>query len=182
MNVEVRYRGGGEDLMVGLLSQPAGEVLFEYDGGWRGRGLELSPFAVPTTMSDARAPRNNRFHGLFSLFADSLPDWWGEKLMRRYFTSVGRDWRDLTPLDKLCFQGDRAMGALAYEPAMAVGAEEGQVADFGTGSVFVGTVPGLGALKDLLQNDDAPAVILGMDVLRRRPSMLLRARDNEVYF
>lgn len=117
MNVEVRYRGGGEDLLVGLLSQPGGRVMFQYDSEWRGRGMELSPFALPLSEDRAVAPANNLFHGLYSVFADSLPDWWGEKLMRRYFDSVGRNWRDLTPLDKLCFQGDRAMGALAYEPA-----------------------------------------------------------------
>jgi serine/threonine-protein kinase HipA len=116
MNVEVRYRGDGEDALVGLLSRSRGEVFFQYESAWRGSGMELSPYAMPLSEERAIAPRDNRFHGLIALFADSLPDWWGEKLMRRYVESVGRDGRDLSPLDKLCFQGDRAMGALAYEP------------------------------------------------------------------
>jgi hypothetical protein len=30
--------------------------------------------------------------------------------------------------------------------------------------------------------ESPPAVVLGMDVLRRRPSMLLRATENEAWF
>ena len=52
---------------------------------------------------------------------------------------------------------------------------------FGEGHVYVGDLPGLAALNGL-GVDSPPAVVLGMDVLRRRPSMLLRARNNEVWF
>lgn len=169
MNVEVRYRGGGEDLLIGMLSQPAGPVMFEYDAEWRTRGLELSPFVVPLAMSEARAPRNDRFHGLYSLFADSLPDWWGEKLMRRYFSSVGRPWRDLTPLDKLCFQGDRAMGALAYEPAMGVAGTEEAVALEELADAAAATLSGatVDVMDGLLRSGHSaggaqPKVVLGM--------------------
>jgi hypothetical protein len=52
---------------------------------------------------------------------------------------------------------------------------------FGEGNIYVGDIPGLDALNGL-GVDSPPAVVLGMDALRRRPKMLLRARDNEVYF
>eukprot|EP00977_Amphora_coffeiformis_P015887 scaffold4772_cov153-Amphora_coffeaeformis.AAC.11 len=54
--------------------------------------------------------------------------------------------------------------------------------DFGNHhSVYVGNLPGLAALQAL--GDEAPpAVVLGMDILRSRPTMLLCARDHEVYF
>jgi hypothetical protein len=52
---------------------------------------------------------------------------------------------------------------------------------FGEGRVYVGDIPGLAAMNGI-GVDSPPAVVLGMDVLRRRPKMLLRARDNEVYF
>lgn len=174
MNVEVWYRGGREDALVGLLSRPGNRVLFQYDAGWRGRGLELSPFALPISEDQAVAPLSNRFHGLYSLFADSLPDWWGEKLMRRYFGSIGRDWRDLTPLDKLCFQGDRAMGALAYEPSMREeGGEEtfalAGLADAASEALSGSTVEVMGGL--LRSGHSAggaqPKVVLGMSPDRR---------------
>ena len=52
---------------------------------------------------------------------------------------------------------------------------------FGDANVYVGEIPGLAALNGL-GVQSPPAVVLGMDVLRARPKMLLRARDNEVYF
>jgi hypothetical protein len=45
-------------------------------------------------------------------------------------------------------------------------------------TVYVGDLPGMAALGG---SDSSPAVILGMDVLRRRPKMLYRA-PNAVYF
>ena len=55
------------------------------------------------------------------------------------------------------------------------------VVTFGEGNVYVGDLPGLAALGGL-GVDSPPAVVLGMDVLRSRPRMFLRASENEVYF
>ena len=52
---------------------------------------------------------------------------------------------------------------------------------FGDSNVYVGDIPGLAALSGI-GVESPPAVVLGMDVLRLRPKMLLRARNNEVYF
>lgn len=61
------------------------------------------------------------------------------------------------------------------------GADPGNTIDFGSGNLFVGDLPGLAALNGL-GVDSPPAVVLGMDVLTRRPNMLLRAQVNEVWF
>lgn len=53
--------------------------------------------------------------------------------------------------------------------------------DFGSSNLFVGDLPGLVALGGL-GVDSPPAVVLGMDVLRKRPRMWLRAQQNEVFF
>lgn len=58
---------------------------------------------------------------------------------------------------------------------------EDDMVSFGQGHIYVGDIPGLAALNGI-GVDAPPAVILGMDVLRRKPKMILRARDNEVYF
>ncbi|VEU33815.1 unnamed protein product [Pseudo-nitzschia multistriata] len=47
--------------------------------------------------------------------------------------------------------------------------------------VYVGDIPGLAALNGI-GVDSPPAVVLGLDVLRKRPRMLFRPRENEVYF
>lgn len=58
----------------------------------------------------------SQFH-LPGLVADSLPDGWGLLLMDKLFLKSGRDAARLSPLDRLAFTGERAMGALAFRPA-----------------------------------------------------------------
>lgn len=58
---------------------------------------------------------------------------------------------------------------------------ESSIVSFGENSVFVGDIPGLQALNGI-GIDASPAVVFGMDFLRQRPKMLLRAQQNEVYF
>lgn len=58
---------------------------------------------------------------------------------------------------------------------------ESQDISFGDASIYVGDIPGLAALNGI-GIESPPAVILGMDILRKRPKMFLRARQNEVYF
>lgn len=53
--------------------------------------------------------------------------------------------------------------------------------DFGKGNIYVGDLPGLAAMN-AIGVKAPPAVVLGMDVLRTKPRMFLRARQNEVYF
>merc|ERR1712125_227959 len=50
----------------------------------------------------------------------------------------------------------------------------------GNGKVYVGDIPGLAALNGI-GVDSPPAVVLGLDVLRRRPTMIFRPRQNELY-
>ena len=52
---------------------------------------------------------------------------------------------------------------------------------FGASNIFVGDLPGLAALNGI-GVDSPPAVVLGMDVIRKRSKMLLRAQQDEVYF
>jgi hypothetical protein len=55
------------------------------------------------------------------------------------------------------------------------------VVDFGSTHLYAGDLPGLAALNGL-GVQSPPAVILGMDVLRKRPFIFLRAQENEVWF
>merc|ERR1712224_756809 len=49
-----------------------------------------------------------------------------------------------------------------------------------TNRVYVGDIPGLAALNGI-GVDSPPAVVLGLDVLRQRPKMIFRPRENEFY-
>ena len=62
-----------------------------------------------------------------------------------------------------------------------VGDNDDAVVDFGNSHVYVGNLPGLAALN-ALGDDSPPAAVLGMDLLRLRPKMLLKAKDGAAYF
>lgn len=115
MELEVEYHGEA----VGHLHQDArGEIFFEYAGSWRSSPRELSPFRLPNSTEGAVPAPKSDFGELHGLFQDSLPDWWGEQMMRRHFIAAGIPWNRVTALQKLACQGDRKMGALVFKPVI----------------------------------------------------------------
>jgi serine/threonine-protein kinase HipA len=57
------------------------------------------------------------FHKLPGLFADSIPDKFGNKIIDQWLIQNGRDPRSFTALERLCYTGSRGMGALEFYPA-----------------------------------------------------------------
>lgn len=51
------------------------------------------------------------------MLADSLPDDYGNAIIDEYFASKGLASIEITPVDRLCYVGTRAMGALEFQPA-----------------------------------------------------------------
>ena len=101
----------------------AGAITFEYDDDFRRSGLEVSPLHVPLSrsgpMSFPELRRKLTFNGLPGLLADSLPDDFGNRVIRRYFEQQGRPGAELSQVQRLLYMGSRAMGALEFEPAYA---------------------------------------------------------------
>lgn len=95
---------------------------FEYDRGFVGRGIEPSPLMMPVregrVYSFAGLNRET-FMGLPGMLADSLPDTYGKALFNRWLSLSGRT--SGNPLETLCFQGKRCMGALEFEPVIDPG-------------------------------------------------------------
>ena len=96
--------------------------VFEYDPEFRKSGIEVAPFMMPLSRSvyhaeEFRLPRQ-MFSGLPGLLADSLPDAFGNSLIKRYMESEQIDLRQITPLDRLAYVGSRGMGALTFKPAI----------------------------------------------------------------
>ncbi|MBX3138673.1 type II toxin-antitoxin system HipA family toxin [Candidatus Obscuribacterales bacterium] len=113
--LSVVYVGWGERFVLGTLADDGRDLLFEYTSEAIKRGLELSPHKLPLgekTYGDFPA-HQLRLPGIVS---DALPDGWGMLLMDRLFRKQGRRLNDVSPLDRLAFIGDRAMGALVFEP------------------------------------------------------------------
>ena len=102
---------------------PAGRVAM--DGGLA--QLEWSSDVLATRLPVAalyyppdpglQAARGRAFDGLQGFLADSLPEGWGRRLMRRRLEKLGVDLATLSPLDQLALVGRHGRGALVYEPA-----------------------------------------------------------------
>ena len=117
MKLTVRFRGFPDEPIIGTLADdPRGRIFFEYDAAWRARGHELSPVRLPVETTGSLTTSTPEFSPLFGLFDDSLPDWWGQRLMRRHFSEMNIPWNKVTPLEKLACQGAFGIGALSYEP------------------------------------------------------------------
>lgn len=117
MRLNVRFLGLPDRPLIGALADDArGRIYFEYAPAWRALGVELSPLHLPLARTGPVTSTDTAFSPLFGLFDDSLPDWWGQRLMRLHFASMNLAWNEVTPLEKLACQGAFGMGALAYEP------------------------------------------------------------------
>ena len=100
---------------VGTLAMtPDGKVAFSYDDEWLVNGFAISPFVLPLEKK-VFIPEKRYFNGLFGIFADSLPDAWGQLLLDRVLKEH-KITEDITVLDRLALVGTSGMGALEYEP------------------------------------------------------------------
>lgn len=91
---------------------------FSYDEKFLKSRIEVSPIVMPLSKRIYQFPALNpaSFHYLPGLLADSLPDKYGNKLIERYLTDLGRDLASFGPIERLCYTGKRGMGALEYVP------------------------------------------------------------------
>lgn len=128
--LNVFYAGWGERWLLGTLADAgasAGGMLFEYSPEAIAQGLEPSPLRLPlprpgaATVSFRGEPA---FFGLPGFIADALPDGWGMLLLDRALRRAGRDPHAISVLERLAMVGDRAIGALLFEPAADVAPEE----------------------------------------------------------
>lgn len=114
--LDVYYHGQ----QVGTLAEtPDKRVAFQYTNEWQKNGFSISPFSLPL-RNDVFVPNErslDRFGGLFGVFADSLPDSWGQLLLDRYLQSIGIKRDEITTLERLAYIGKSGMGALEYIPS-----------------------------------------------------------------
>ena len=108
-------------------------ALFDYTPQFIRQGIDISPIIMPLKNYKGSPyqffeNRNNCFNGLPGLFADSLPDAFGNQIINEWFASKGLPNEEITPLDRLCYVGKRAMGALEFEPDTSLaGMEESSI-------------------------------------------------------
>jgi serine/threonine-protein kinase HipA len=113
---EVRLWGKG----IGAVSQEEGQeyASFQYTPDFARSGIEISPLMMPlsdTIYTFPGLPRTT-FWGLPGLLADSLPDRFGNALIDTWLATQGRTARDFNAVERLCYIGQRGMGALEFVP------------------------------------------------------------------
>ncbi len=117
---------------VGALAYEPGSGLstFEFSAEWRkqGResGLEIAPLHMPVAATKYQFPGLNTatYRGLPAVFADTLPDDFGNAVINAWLARTGRDAYSFTPVERLLYTGKRGMGALEFLPAFDRGVKE----------------------------------------------------------
>lgn len=91
---------------------------FEYEASFLKQGLEIAPLTMPLRGGIFSFPLLNRetYHRLPGLLADALPDRFGNRVINAWLSQNGRSLEDFTSLERLCYMGNRAMGALEFKP------------------------------------------------------------------
>lgn len=93
---------------------------FQYDPSFARSGIEISPITMPLSnrvhVFSELPPKT--FHGLPGLLADSLPDKFGNVLIDTWLSTQGRTPASFNAVERLCYTGQRGMGALEFAPAI----------------------------------------------------------------
>ena len=106
-----------------------GYGVFEYAPSFLKKGLDISPIRM--SVKDAvnadgifafkkrsKNSEEDTFKGLPGLLADALPDKFGNAIINAWLARQGRDVESFSPVERLCYAGTRAMGALEFKPTL----------------------------------------------------------------
>lgn len=97
-------------------------AVFEYDINFLHAAVEPSPIMMPKNPEGLNvfsfpSLSKDSFKGLPGMLADSLPDKFGNALIDIWIKGQGRKSNDFSPIERLCYVGNRGMGALEYKPS-----------------------------------------------------------------
>lgn len=95
-------------------------AIFEYDAAWQAEGFSIAPLHMPLTNAVYQFPNlpADTYRGLPAVFADSLPDDFGNALINSWLAREGMDKSQFQAIDRLLYTGIRGMGALEYQEAI----------------------------------------------------------------
>jgi serine/threonine-protein kinase HipA len=94
--------------------------IFQYDPAFVGAGIEVAPLKMPVREAPYEFPAlpKETFKGLPGMLADALPDKFGNRLIDAWLAETGRSVDGFSPVDRLCYIGNRGIGALEFEPTV----------------------------------------------------------------
>lgn len=94
--------------------------VFQYDPAFVGAGIQVAPLKMPVREAPYEFPAlpKETFKGLPGMLADALPDKFGNRLIDAWLAETGRSAGRFSPVDRLCYIGNRGIGALEFEPTV----------------------------------------------------------------
>jgi serine/threonine-protein kinase HipA len=94
--------------------------VFQYAPEFVNSGIQVAPMTMPLRNAPYEFPTLARdtFNGLPGLLADSLPDKFGNAVTDAWLARLGRSPQSFNSVERLCYLGERGMGALEYQPVM----------------------------------------------------------------
>jgi serine/threonine-protein kinase HipA len=97
-----------------------GYFAFQYTPSWLKLGIDFAPLHMPLSDQIFIFPNlpEATFRRLPAMFADALPDDFGNALIDAWMAERGTTKADVTTLDRLSYMGKRGMGALEFKPAL----------------------------------------------------------------
>ncbi len=107
-----------------------GTSTFAFAREWVASGIELAPLHMALRPEPYTFPELSRltFAGLPALLADALPDAFGTALVNAWMAEQDAAAPTITPLERLAFAADRAMGALEFRPVLRGAREDAPAA------------------------------------------------------
>lgn len=114
----------GELIGIALWNEQGGYASFQYTPEFINKGIEVSPILMPLSDRIYSFPElsSQTFLGMPGLLADALPDRFGRALLDQWLAMNNRT--QANPVERLCYQGKRCMGALEFAPAQNRGFDE----------------------------------------------------------
>lgn len=121
------------NLLIGAVSWDSERdfATFEYDQRFLEKGLNPAPLKMPiseasrgATTFEFRTLPKRTYRGLPGMLADALPDRFGNRVIDAWLARQGRTPESFNPVERLCYTGKRAMGALEFSPIMNAAIEQ----------------------------------------------------------
>jgi len=105
---------------IGVLMEGKNGLSFQYHSSFDADKLPISPLFLPYDKERVFNYYDSMpFNGLPGIFADSLPDSFGNLALREYFKrKYQRITLKLSTLEKLAYVGSHGIGAIEYNPAL----------------------------------------------------------------
>jgi serine/threonine-protein kinase HipA len=128
VSTDAAVRMWGTQIGAVSLQDDRRDAVFQYDPGFIGSGIEVSPLRMPLAPAPYVFAGLNpeAFHGLPGLLADSLPDKFGNAVIDAWLATQGRRPEEFNAIERLCYIGRRGMGALEFAPARGPRASHGR--------------------------------------------------------